>query len=184
MFLVCIDKKKIRFTHCKTGLTLRDSPTRFLTSSFFHHLNQPRPLTNGLKYSILVMFSPSYSNFFESPRGMILRRVNLPGVKYPGEKYDFSISYLKGQSNEIFDMFFHDSSLPGPLSNGLKYFKFLLRFCWFIRIVRKISPGYHTASQSPRGTISYCAESLMTPGSQEPFLNTFAQAFKGTVSQK
>ena len=28
----------------------RDSPTRFLTSCFFHHFNQPGPLTNGLKY--------------------------------------------------------------------------------------------------------------------------------------
>ena len=28
----------------------RDSPTRFLTSSFFHHSNQPGPLINGFKY--------------------------------------------------------------------------------------------------------------------------------------
>ena len=33
---------------------------------------------------------------------------------------DLSRSYLMGQSNEIFDLFFHNSSLPGPLSNGLK----------------------------------------------------------------
>ena len=32
--------------------------------------------------------------------------------------------------------------------------------------------------------VSYCTESLMTPASQQPFLKTFAQAFKGTVSQK
>ena len=54
----------------------------------------------------LQFFSPSYSNFYESPRGMILRRVNLPGVSYPGESNDFSRSYLKGQSNKIFDLFF------------------------------------------------------------------------------
>ena len=47
---------------------------------------------------ILVKFSPSYSNFYESPRGMILRRVNLPRVSYPGESNDFSRSYLMGQS--------------------------------------------------------------------------------------
>ena len=57
-------------------------------------------------FSILVKFSLSYSNFSESPRGMILRRVNLPGVSYPGKSNDFSRSYLKGQSNKIFGMFF------------------------------------------------------------------------------
>ena len=31
--------------------------------------------------------------------------------------------------------------------------------------------------------VSYCAESLMTPGSQQPFLKTLAQPFKGTGSQ-
>ena len=30
----------------------------------------------------------------------------------------------------------------------------------------------------------YCTESLYTAPSQQPFLNTFAQAFKGTVAQK
>ena len=31
---------------------------------------------------------------------------------------------LKGQSNEIFDLhFFHNSNLPGPLTNRLKYFQ-------------------------------------------------------------
>ena len=36
-------------------------------------------------FSILVKFSLSYSNFYESPRGIILLRVNLPGVSYPCE---------------------------------------------------------------------------------------------------
>ena len=38
--------------------------------------------------------------------------------------------YLKGQSNEIFDLqfFFNISNLPGPLTNGLKYFRFWLSF--------------------------------------------------------
>ena len=57
-------------------------------------------------FLILVKFSPSYLHFYESPRGLILRRVNLPRVSYPGESYDFSRSYLKGQYNQIFDMFF------------------------------------------------------------------------------
>ena len=53
----------------------------------------------------------------------------------------------------------------------------------------EISPGYHTSqSQSPQGIIPRGVthdprESLMTPGSQQPFLSTFSQAFKGKVSQ-
>ena len=57
-------------------------------------------------FLILVKFSPSYLHFYESPWGLILRRVNLPRVSYPGESYDFSRSYLKGQYNQIVDMFF------------------------------------------------------------------------------
>ena len=48
----------------------RDSPTRFPTSSFFHHLNQPRPLTNGLKYF----------RFWLSFHRVIRIFINLPGV--------------------------------------------------------------------------------------------------------
>ena len=41
-----------------------------------------------------------------------------------------------GPSNEILDLhFFHHSNLPEPLTNGLKYFRFWLRFCWLIRIL-------------------------------------------------
>ena len=39
--------------------------TRILTSSFFHHSNQPGPLTNGLEYLqfwLSYQLSPSYSN--------------------------------------------------------------------------------------------------------------------------
>ena len=39
---------------------------------------------------ILVKVLPSYSNFSESPRGVIPRRVNLPELKYSGESSDFS----------------------------------------------------------------------------------------------
>ena len=45
-------------------------------------------------------------------RGSILR----------GESCDLPGSYLKGQSKEIFDLFFHISSLTEPLINGGKYF--------------------------------------------------------------
>ena len=39
----------------------------------------------GNFFLILVRSSLSYSNFFKSPRVFILRRVNLPGLSYPGE---------------------------------------------------------------------------------------------------
>ena len=62
-------------------------------------------------------------------------------------------------------------------------FDFCQDFADLFEFFVKISPGYLTAqSQSPRRGVSYCAESLMTPGSQEPILTTFVQAFKGTVT--
>ena len=125
----------------------------------------------------MVKISPSYSNFF----GISLRRVNLPRVSYPSKSYDVSRSYLKGQSNDIFNLFFslqayneifdlhffHHLNQPEPVTNRLKYFRFWLRFCQVIRIFRKHLPE-----------VSYCAESLMTPGSRQPFLITFAQCHK------
>ena len=127
----------------------------------------------------MVRFLLSYSNFYESPRGMILRRVNLPGVSYPGKSNDFSRYYLKGQSNKSF---FHSSSLSRPMSNGLKYVRILSRFCRFIRIFRRNLPG-----------VSYCAESISpgyhTPGSHSWPRESTAISYNfctglGTVSQK
>ena len=40
----------VEYTFILLFFVLRDSTTRFSTSSFFHHLNQPRLLTKGLKY--------------------------------------------------------------------------------------------------------------------------------------
>ena len=43
---------------------------------------------------------------------------------------------LKGQSNEILNLhFFHYSNLSGPLSDGLQYFKFWIRFRRVIQIL-------------------------------------------------
>ena len=89
-------------------------------------------------------------------RGIIPKRVNVLGyptpasqclgVSYPSESMSRGIIpkrvmrlfwiLFKGQSNEIFYRFFHTSSLPdpGPLSNGLKYFRFWLRFRRIIRV--------------------------------------------------
>ena len=45
-------------------------------------------------------------------------------------------TYLKGQSNEIFDLqFFHNSNLPRPLTNGLTFFRVWLRIRWDIRFL-------------------------------------------------
>ena len=41
---------KIIVNLIRNQINQRDSPTRFSTSCFFHHLNQPETLTNGLKY--------------------------------------------------------------------------------------------------------------------------------------
>ena len=45
----------------------------------FHNSSLPGPLTNGFKY-FKFWFSLLYSNFSESPRSIILRRVSLPTV--------------------------------------------------------------------------------------------------------
>ena len=63
----------------------------------------------GVKiFSILVQISPSYSNFSESPRGMYdtAQSQSPRGIIYCAESYKFSRSYLKEQSNKIFDLFF------------------------------------------------------------------------------
>ena len=85
----------------------RDSPTRFSTFSFFHHSNQPGPLTNGLKYFrfwlrfrwdiriFMNLRAVSYCAESVCPRydtaqgpslcSVILRRVNIPAVWYCAE---------------------------------------------------------------------------------------------------
>ena len=107
---------------------------------------------------------------------MILHRVNIPRVSYPGESNKFSRSYLKEQSRDIFYLFFFViQACLGHWVMDLKMFDFgqeLFKFSGFI-LHRVNLPG-----------VSYCAESLMTMGSQQPFPKTFAQALKGTASQK
>ena len=80
---------------------------------------------------------------------------------------------LKGQSNEIFDLqFFNHSNRPGPLTNGLKDFYFWFSFHRVIRIFLNL-PG-----------VSYCAESIMTPGSQLPFLKLLHRPLQGQCHKK
>ena len=77
---------------------------------------------------------PQWGNL---PSSMILRWVNLPAVSYCGESCDLPGSYLKGQSKEIFNLYFHNSSPAGPLSNGLRCFRFLWRFRRVGKMFRK-----------------------------------------------
>ena len=110
-FLTCLQRLNKFFVYFYARnykyTSLKGQSNEIFTLQFFSSFEPAWAKDLRVKiFSILVNFSPIYSNFSESPRGMILRRVNLPGVSYPGESNDFSRSYLKGQSNKIFDMFF------------------------------------------------------------------------------
>ena len=169
---------------------------------FYHRLNQSGPLTNRLKYFRILLsflFSLSYSNFSgyitalsQSPRSMILRWVNLPAVSYCAESCDISISYLKGQSNMIFDLF-HNSNLPGPLGNSLRYLRFWIRFLRVIRVFRDCPLQSDTAlSKSPRSMILRDEKSVSVQyhtagilrGVNSHFFLLLHMLLKGTVSQK
>ena len=75
---------------------------------------------------------------------MLSRGVNLSAVSY----ILHAGNHVTVQSNKIFDLSFHNSSLAGPLSSGLKYFRFRLRFRQVNQIFRKNLLA-----------VSYCAES-------------------------
>ena len=73
-------------------ISLKGQSNEILDPHFFQNLNQPGPLTNELIYCIFVFgfifadiflflcISPGYATpVSQSPRGIILHRVNLPG---------------------------------------------------------------------------------------------------------
>ena len=81
-------------------------------------------------------------NFFEVPCSIILRWV----------KWLLRILFKGTVKRDFLRVFFHNSSLPWSLSNGLKYFRFVSRFRRVIRVfwdwLRAVQ--YHTAqSQVP-----------------------------------
>ena len=101
---------------------------------------------------------PRYSNFSKSPWGIIPQRVDLPGVSYTSQS-QFSHGFLLRRVYLLGDSYCAES----------------------------ISLGYHTAqSQSLRGIILHRVNlpGVWDPGSQQLFLKTFAQAFKGILSHK
>ena len=141
-------------------LTLEGQSKEIFTSSFFHHLNQPGQVINGLKYfrfgqvcfrDIRIWISTQYDTpWCQCPHGMILRWVNLPAVSYCAESCDFSVSSLKGQSNKIFDLFFFIiRACLGHWVMGLNILYFWLRFC---RVIRDF--------QDWLSSVSYCTESI------------------------
>ena len=107
-FLGFFHLRKIKYKFF--ALTLKGQSNDILDPHFFHNSNHPGPLTNELKYfrlwfrfrrdiHIFMNFpgicnpgesiSPGYHTAqSQSPQGIILRRVNLPGVSYPGESFD------------------------------------------------------------------------------------------------
>ena len=88
-------------------------------------------------FLILVKFSLSYSNFYESPRGIILGRIKLPRVSYCAESISPGCHTAQSQSPR--GMILRRVNLPGV---------------WYC--AESISPGYHTAlSQSPWGIIPW-----------------------------
>ena len=95
--------------------TLKGQSNEILEPHFFHNSNQLGPLTNELKYfrfwfrfrrdihifknfpgvcDLGESISPGYHTAqSQSPRGIILRKVNLPGVSYPGESVFSTLKY-------------------------------------------------------------------------------------------
>ena len=116
----------------------------FWSPVFFHHLNQPGPLTTGLKYfwiwlRIIQIFGVYYCT------------ESVPAVWYCWESFDLCRPYLKGQSNEIFDLLF--------------------KFCGVYNCAESVSQQYDTAlSQFP------C--SIILRG-VKPFLTLLHRLLKG-----
>ena len=129
----------------------------------------PYRRTNGLKYFRFWLRFRELFEFLWISQGVILRRVNLPMVSYPSESNNFSRFYLKGQSSEIFDLFSSYFKPSWATENWIKICSILVKISPVIQILP---------------WVSYSVESLITPGSLQLFLKTFAQALKGTVSQK
>ena len=77
----------------------------------------------------------------EGARGWILAQLSLPKSCSPDLPTDHKQrkkiqQCFKGQSNEIFDLpYFCESNPPGPLTKGIKYFRFWLRIGPVIHIL-------------------------------------------------
>ena len=72
----------------------RNSPTRFLASSFFHPSNQPGPLTNGLKYFqyFYGQVFNKFLNFFLQNEWVSLPEYDTALSQSPAVLYDTALS--------------------------------------------------------------------------------------------
>ena len=129
---------------------------------FFHHSNRSEPLTNGIKYfrfwfrfrRVILIFRSS------AQYHTVLSKVKFCEVSYCAE----SDNRIWGESSAQYDT---ARNLPPAVwycaeLDSAKYCMILCK-AWL-------------------RAVSYCVESLYTARSQQPLLETFAQAFKGTVS--
>ena len=130
-------RNRPNFSSNKKLLIERDSPTRFSTTRFFHHSNRSgfRLWFHFRRDIWIFRISAHYDTWrSQAPRSIILRRVKFRSVSYCADSCDFSVSFLKGPSNEIFYLLFHNLCMTWPLSNGLKYFRFWSTFGRVIRV--------------------------------------------------
>ena len=96
--------------------------------------------------------------------------------KYSVDKKKSSIIELKGQSNEIFDPHFSSFEPAQATDQWVKIFSILVKILPSYSNFLLKSPWRVILRRAYLLGVSYCAESLMTPGSQQPFLPTFVQA--------
>ena len=129
---------------------LKGQSNEIFDPHFFHHSNLPESLSNGLKCFWLFL-------------------LNLPGVWYCTESIIpgyltlashmtfLHRSYLKGQSNKIFNLFFFIIQVClCHWVTGSNIFDFGLDFVKLFNFFVKTSHGYPTAlSQSPWGIIPW-----------------------------
>ena len=115
------------FTEWMTSTFLKGQSNEIFDLNFFSSFEPACATDQWVKtFSILVKFSLSYLNFYESPWGFILCRVNLPGVSNCAE----SIS-------------------PGYDTPAIHVFKFLLKVETFQGWVNLPEVSYCTESISP-----------------------------------
>ena len=146
-------------------------------------------LPGGVSYCAESIFLGYHTALSQSSRGIILRWVNLPGVSCCAESIFPGYHTALSQSSR--DIILRWVNLPrvsycAAESTFPRYHTALSQSSWSIKLRWVNLPGYHTAlSQSPRGIIlrwvnlpKVCdpEESLVTLGSQQPFLFTLAQA--------
>ena len=73
-------------------------------------------------FTLLRFFFHGYS---KGMRVFIRFKAYLFGLIFVVDKNRTGLQYRTGTEQRDFDLhFFHNSNLPGPLTNGLKYFRF------------------------------------------------------------